>query len=1140
MTSGAIFLAGPQTAFAQQAAQQSYNIPSKDLGRALTDLARQNNREIYFSSDLTRGKTSRPLRGQMSAEQALSRLLDGSGLTFRVAPSGAITIEREVGNGAAGDASVAVINERTIAGTVVDLPTGAALKGALITIPQLGRSTRTDDLGEFRIPGLAPGAYRVEIEYLGYQGASRSMETGRAGKIALVSGSDDDLIVVYGQRSARAQALNQERTAENSTTILSADLLGQFDGTTIADSLRRAPGVAFQPSQSTGEGQNVIIRGLAPDFNTVTLNGLRLPVGNGKDRSPALNNILTDSIASIKINKTLLANQDGSGTGGLIEIETKGPLDRPRRYANISLERAGTGDDFLKEYLVGATISGKFGSNDNFGLSASVQYRKRRNSTISYSTGLDFGQYLPLSESGGLILSRNDVDPRLAFPFEPGVDEVYPFSLITGFNDVSLKDLSVTLSGQWKIAQHTNLRLDYTRAKQTRDLFQREFFLETVREYMPTPIPELGGEVRGAPIWEDVFADFGLPGALMSAQQSYRSQRNVKQITSTLSFQGETEFGPWSFDYGLGRTSGRLDEPESYNLSLVGDENNATFGFFDVTNFVLPEVQQNTLNGGMVSPFRRRVDGDNSFPLPLLTGEGFDLFNDPANYVTSPVLDLTSTKGKNTRNTARFSGRYTASQPWLDYIEAGVFYETSRSSAVSSARDSKQVRFAPGTTLADLGLDFSSSNLSAIGIDDRFMMIDPDVLNDFVRTAYAGGVPGTTILDLDIDPRIFQTYTKERDLAGYLQARVNIGNFEAIGGVRVENVRTSAVSLTSPRIFGTDGLEDVAFREANSTLVNQSASQVDFLPRIAINYRPFKNVVARFGYYSTIARPSLAQLNQDQSLTLSLRPIFGPENNQPQLQIFQGNPDLKPAVTHNFDLNLEWYFSDIGLVEAGIFYKDTRNLIFGNQSRGFQLLDGIVLPDDPRFQNLPDDIFVLGVKPQNSPHSARIWGYELSVERRFDFLPGALRGFGVYANYTYTDSSRSQELPFGSANVLIRGVPYNSQPKHSGTLALTYSGFGVDGSLAYTRQDRYLSAFEPHNLGTYQEAVDSLDLRLQYTFKLGPTDMRIIIEGSDLLRGPSEPDLETSRGGTGNTPRYFSGGRFIGGRSFRLGLSSTF
>lgn len=83
----------PAMAQAQEGSKSAYNIASQDLGTALTALARQAGREIYFSADLTRGKKAPAVRGVRDWEEALRRVLAGSGLSYRINASGAVVIE---------------------------------------------------------------------------------------------------------------------------------------------------------------------------------------------------------------------------------------------------------------------------------------------------------------------------------------------------------------------------------------------------------------------------------------------------------------------------------------------------------------------------------------------------------------------------------------------------------------------------------------------------------------------------------------------------------------------------------------------------------------------------------------------------------------------------------------------------------------------------------------------------------------------------------------------------------------------------------------------------------------------------------------------------------------------------------------
>ena len=81
-----------------QAQSRTYDIPAEPLSKALRDFGRASGRQIIFTEDLVRGRTSPALHGAYSPEEALARLLDGAGLTAETRPSGALMIVKETGD----------------------------------------------------------------------------------------------------------------------------------------------------------------------------------------------------------------------------------------------------------------------------------------------------------------------------------------------------------------------------------------------------------------------------------------------------------------------------------------------------------------------------------------------------------------------------------------------------------------------------------------------------------------------------------------------------------------------------------------------------------------------------------------------------------------------------------------------------------------------------------------------------------------------------------------------------------------------------------------------------------------------------------------------------------------------------------
>ena len=75
----------------------AFDIPPEDLALALNQIAQQSHIEIAYSAELTRGKASSLLRGRYTPEQALDKLLQGSGLHVRRIAGGALVIETERG-----------------------------------------------------------------------------------------------------------------------------------------------------------------------------------------------------------------------------------------------------------------------------------------------------------------------------------------------------------------------------------------------------------------------------------------------------------------------------------------------------------------------------------------------------------------------------------------------------------------------------------------------------------------------------------------------------------------------------------------------------------------------------------------------------------------------------------------------------------------------------------------------------------------------------------------------------------------------------------------------------------------------------------------------------------------------------------
>ena len=1174
------------SAFAQEAKVFEFKMNSVDLGTALTEFSITTGNQVLFNDADIAGMSAASLNGNYTTDQAIKVLLAETGVQYSVDANGTLLVgDRFVSKGAKQAESIQkyaqvetpIATTRTVVkpkgssgdgvpvevtGVIFAEGSGARLKGARIEIEETGQVVSTDDLGRFRLTNVAPGEYTLSVDYLGFAPQSTVITVDGSAEVkqhfTLTGGTEEDAVYVYGSRSARAQALNLERMAPNVSTVLSSDLLGSFTGTTLSESLRRAPGVIFERSSDTGDGANIVVRGLAPDFNVIKMNGVELPDGTGVGRSANLSNILTESISKVTISKTLLPSQDSSGAGGLVEIETKSPFDRPKRYASFLLEGTKKGSGFGGGYMAAGTVSGTFGKNDQFGLAVSLQYRERETTRISYNTRDDtifFGQYLPLQVDGTpSIRGINYVDPRTPFPFESGADEVYIGQLGFTSSEVEVENLAFTLSGAWEVGSHSRLFFDYQRLDRNDTRYTSGTGITAKLGYGTHDINSLGGEPRQALEWQS--------NQRLNITSSYNYLPDTEAITDVYSFRGESDLGNWHLNYLAGYTEGTTSrEINVLNVSVPT--------FHLTSNELLPEAFH-TIEGRVLSPFPRLLPGDGSFPEPLLSEAGFNLINDPENYGFGTIRH-TVNKGRNERYIGELSARYNFNGSRFKYLEAGLSYKESEFR--SGLHKNTTYYDIGGLTLADFGLVPRSSSLADIGVSTQLNQISRadlvPFLVDYVPSIAVDCNPSSTcptgtLLRRSVSrasPLLLQQYTNEDEFAAYVQGAFEIGKLEVIGGVRMTKVGIEAVNLVAPSVYDEFFSFDQEFYDDNSVLKGETAEQTDFLPRLLANYRYKDNVVFRGGYYLSVARPQIELLSTTPNVFLALAPYFGPSGNQPTLTIVKGNPNLVPAKTHSFDFSAEYYDNAVGVLKIGAFYKRIDDLLESSVSNGEGFLSEVanILPDDPRFQDVldnPTDYDIVLVVPENNDTKAEIWGFETSLEKQFTFLPGVWKGFGVYANYTYTNSSKEQPdrwfkhpvldesgavTGYETEDFIVSDVRFDGQAKHSGTFGLTYNQYGVDANLAYTAQARRQTGYDDFNLHDFEEGYGTLDFRIEYNFDKGAAQYRVYFEGADLTRGADDPYIQTSIGADdGVTPKYYTGGTYYGGRTFKVGVSAKF
>jgi len=297
---------------------------------------------------------------------------------------------------------------------------------------------------------------------------------------------------------------------------------------------------------------------------------------------------------------------------------------------------------------------------------------------------------------------------------------------------------------------------------------------------------------------------------------------------------------------------------------------------------------------------------------------------------------------------------------------------------------------------------------------------------------------------------------QENITAGYL---MYTGQFDKLGVVT--GVRIEATDAT----YGNFLTVTDAAGNATTSFVNNKKSYTNLFPTLQLKYAFEPNLLLRATYSTGIARPGFSQAggNAGVDFTTAPRPVFS-----------AGNPKLKPTTGNNFDLDLEYYLPNGGIVQVGVFDKEFKNYIFRNAQ---------INVNDPIFLGQNGDFVTYGNE------NAHVRGIEIAYQQKFTFLPGLLGGLGAEANATFV---KSRFLEYSAATRQAAGIigatdQFGSLPGTSNT-TWNVAGFYERGPVNVRLAAQFIgsSLFSlngDQSIDTIQSSRLSMDLTASYEVK---------------------------------------------------------
>jgi TonB-dependent receptor len=315
--------------------------------------------------------------------------------------------------------------------------------------------------------------------------------------------------------------------------------------------------------------------------------------------------------------------------------------------------------------------------------------------------------------------------------------------------------------------------------------------------------------------------------------------------------------------------------------------------------------------------------------------------------------------------------------------------------------------------------------------------------------------------------------------------------------------------------------QDLAFASGGGVPNTANNDFHDFLPSFNIRFDFSPKWLLRFAASKAISRPDIGFLKNYMGLTMTLpstsilndpRWILGPNglpigvNPSYNAQAF--NPYLKPSSAWQYDVSLENYFGNVGQFSLAAFYKKFDNYIqYG------------IFNVDVTNGGTTRTVQVTG--PANGK-GAKIKGFEVDYQRFFDFLPGALSGFGLEANLTYVKNSGVPNANLTPVGATLNGDPSNGNITNAGNAGTaldpgsleglskwTYNLVGmyekgrISARLAYNYRSKYLVTAVDCcvYLPVWQKGAGFLDASIRYR---ASDSVEFSLEASNLLNTKTE------------------------------------
>ncbi|MEN5221817.1 TonB-dependent receptor [Stenotrophomonas sp. TWI602] len=828
--------------------------------------------------------------------------------------------------------------------------------------------------------------------------------------------------VVGSYSRSLEQAVDIKRATIGFSDSIVATDVADFPEQNLAEALQRMPGVTIE--RDKGLGSRVNVRGLPSEYTHVSINNLATASGSG-GRDIEFDIFASEIIQQVTVLKSPTAADEEGGIAGSVQISTARPFDYTGRKLVASVEGAHNSISEEVDPKFSFLASDTWG---DWGGLVSFATAKRSNRTDATS-GINFrpmSRFLGASgtrgtqaaavlarDAGVVVKNRNNTDESNLIVFQDKVgDRVF-------VNDQD--KWGATASLQYKPSSRFSLTFDAMRGgyDTTEDEYDAAAYsassrstLETIHDYDASTLSQYGIVVL-----RDV--------SYTATQHEMLSKERINktdfsQYSVAMDWQGDT----WGVDAMVGY-SGADKTLDASNLKHVAyapsrtrwtgksgetipSANPASIDMYNASDKYLFEAYETTLEKVSDDKYAAQVDVTKALELAFL-----------------PAL-----------RSVQFGARYTDKSKQREYGEAKIYGPGPGNNSWVNTR-----------TLADSPLQ----SIADIVPGGGYSVKDLDwkmVSNDYARSAFR--YPGfATPFDPGQYYRVDENVTS---LYAMTDIGFDVGHVPVSINAGVRYVDTSVQSSGFHPIQRADGSTGYT-----DTPVSRKGSYNDLLPSLNATAELAEGLVLRGAASKTFIRPALTDIAYKRTASWS------------SFRFTDGNPDLQPTYAKQWELGLEKYLDNGGLLAASYFHKKIDGVVIN-------ALTGVV-PDVAVYNangslNGTYDFDVY--QPINADGTYVVKGVELIAQLPLSMLHRSLEGFGINANYTMLDSSLAGESDLGVS------TPMPGLSEKSYNMTVYYENERFDARVSYNHKGEYVESIGYNMYPIWRDDYGQVDVSIGY------------------------------------------------------------